>query len=136
MTEFNRTLAVASAGMQAQNLRVRVLAENIANAESLAEAPGGDPYRRQTVTFANTLDREIGANLVKVKQVGVDRSPFGRRFDPNHPAADEQGMVLTPNVQPLVEMSDLRAAQRSYEANLRVIDVARNMVGRTIDLLR
>lgn len=136
MSEFQKAMQIATSGMIAQNVRVRVISQNIANAESLATEPGGKPYQRQTVSFKSALDRASGAEIVKVSNIGVDRSPFGRQFDPGHPAADENGYVLLPNVKPLIEMVDLRQAQRSYEANLRVIDVARTMVARTIDLLR
>jgi flagellar basal-body rod protein FlgC len=129
-------MQVATSGMIAQNVRVRVISQNIANADSLATAPGGKPYQRQTVSFKNVMDRASGIEVVEVGKIGVDRSDFGRNFDPGHPAADANGYVLTPNVKPLIEMVDLRQAQRSYEANLRVVDVARTMVSRTIDLLR
>ena len=136
MSEFQKAMQVATSGMIAQNVRVRVISQNIANAESLATSPGGKPYQRQTVSFKNAMDRASGVEVVKVGEIGVDRSPFGQQFDPGHPAADANGYVRLPNVKPLIEMVDLRQAQRSYEANLRVIDVARTMVSRTIDLLR
>ena len=116
--------------------RQEVLAQNIANADSLATNPGGKPYQRQTVSFKNVMDRASGVEVVEIGNIGVDRSEFGRQFDPGHPAADANGYVLLPNVKPMIEMVDLRQAQRSYEANLRVIDVTRTMVSRTIDLLR
>ena len=135
--EFNKTMGIAAAGLVAQSTRIRVISENMANSDSVASQPGGEPYRRQAVMFKNFFDRELEANLVKVDRVLEDRnSSFGRRFDPNHPAADDQGYVLTPNVTGLIEMMDLRQAQRSYEANLKVIESARAMVGRTIELLR
>lgn len=136
MSEFQKAMQVATSGMIAQNVRVRVISQNIANAESLATSPGGDPYQRQTVSFKNTMDRASGIEVVEVGKIGVDRTAFGQRFDPGHPAADANGYVKLPNVKSLIEMVDLRQAQRSYEANLRVIDVARTMVSRTIDLLR
>lgn len=136
MTEFNKAMAIAASGMLAQNIRLRVISENIANAESVGTTPGGDPYRRQTVSFRNTLDRALGANLVELDRIGRDRSPFPVRNDPSHPAADAEGRVKIPNVKTLIELMDLRQAQRSYQANLRVIDVSRTMVSRTIDLLR
>jgi len=129
-------MQVATSGMIAQNIRVRVIAQNIANAESLATSPGGKPYQRQTVSFKSVMDRASGVEVVEVGKIGVDRTEFGRRFDPGHPAADANGYVQLPNVKPLIEMVDLRQAQRSYEANLRVVDVARTMVARTLDLLR
>ena len=136
MSEFDKAMQVATSGMMAQNVRVRVISQNIANAESLATTPGGKPYQRQTVSFKNELDRAAGVELVEVAKIGVDHTEFGRKFDPGHPAADADGYVLLPNVKPLLEVVDLRQAQRSYEANLRVVDVARTMVSRTIDLLR
>jgi len=135
--EFDKTMGIAAAGLAAQSTRIRVIAENMANSNSVASQPGGEPYRRQVVMFKNFFDRELEANLVEVDRVLEDRnSSFGRRFDPSHPAADDQGYVLTPNVTGLIEMMDLRQAQRSYEANLKVIESARAMVGRTIELLR
>jgi len=136
MSEFQKAMQVATSGMMAQNLRVRIISQNIANADSLATTPGGNPYQRQTISFKNAFDRAAGVEVVEVGKVGVDRAPFGQKFDPGHPAADENGYVKLPNVKPLIEMVDLRQAQRSYEANLRVVDVARTMVARTIDLLR
>ncbi len=134
--DFDKTLSIAAAGMMAQNVRVRVISENIANASSLGDTPGGDPYRRQIVNFENTLNRELGVNTVEVGRITTDPSAFGRRYQPAHPAADAEGYVLTPNVQGLLEMMDLREAQRSYDSNLRVIDAARTMLSRTIELLR
>ncbi len=136
MSEFQKAMQVATSGMMAQNIRVRVISQNIANADSLATDPGGMPYQRQTVSFKNVMDRASGVEVVEIGNIGVDRSEFGRQFDPGHPAADANGYVLLPNVKPMIEMVDLRQAQRSYEANLRVIDVTRTMVSRTIDLLR
>ncbi len=136
MAEFDKTLGIASAGLQAQTIRLRVIAENIANAGSLAQTPDGKPYQRKVVTFENELDRQLGVETLQLERIARDRSGFGRRFEPNHPAADAEGYVQTPNVQSLVEMMDLREAQRSYEANLRVVDSARTMVSRAIELLR
>ena len=122
--------------MRVQGERLRIISENVANVDSVSEIPGGDPYRRKTITFRNALDRELGVNLVKVKKVGLDPSEFTRRYDPSNPAADQAGYVKLPNVNSLIEMNDMREAQRSYEANLKVIEVARGMLTRTIDLLR
>ena len=130
------SVAIASAGMKAQGTRVRIAAENLANASSTATEPGGEPYRRKTVSFAERLDRERGLRLVDIGRYGVDRAAFERRFDPGHPAADAEGYVLLPNVSPLVELMDMREAQRSYEANLNAMDLTRNLVQRTLDLLR
>jgi len=130
------SLAISAAGMRVQGERLRVISENIANADSVSEVPGGDPYRRKTITFQNELDRQSGLDLVKVKKVGLDPSEFTRKYDPNNPAADKSGYVKLPNVNALIEMGDMREAQRSYEANLKVVDVARGMLQRTIDILR
>jgi len=131
-----KTLKVSAAGMKAQGVRLRVLAENIANADSAQSAPGLEPYRRKMVSFENVLDRESGVELVKVDRISVDSSPFGKRYDPQHPAANQDGYIKLPNIKPLIEMMDFREAQRSYEANLRVLTVARGMIQRTIDMLR
>jgi flagellar basal-body rod protein FlgC len=134
--DLMESLAISAAGMRVQGERLRVISENIANVDSVSEIPGGDPYRRKTITFQNALDRELGVSLVKVKKVGLDPSEFTRKYDPNNPAADNQGYVKLPNVNALIEMNDMREAQRSYEANLKVIEVSRSMLQRTIDLLR
>ena len=130
------SLAISAAGMRVQGERLRVISENVANADSVSEVPGGDPYRRKTITFQNALNRELGIDLVKVKKVGLDPSEFTKKYDPTNPAADNTGYVKLPNVNALIEMNDMREAQRSYEANLKVIEVARGMLSRTIDLLR
>ncbi len=131
-----KTMFIAAAGMKAQSNRMRVAAENMANANSTANAPGQDPYRRMIPTFENHLNREMGVNLVRMKDTVGDKAPFGMRYDPNHPAADEDGYIQLPNVNSLVEMVDMRDAQRTFEANLRVVDASRSMLMRTIDLLR
>lgn len=136
MSDLNKAMKIAASGMMAQNVRTRVISQNIANADSLATVPGGDPYRRQTVSFRNVLDRELGARVVDIDKVGVDKTDFEERFEPGHPAADAKGFIKLPNVNAMIEMVDLTAAQRSYQANLRVVDVARSMVTKTIDLLR
>tara|TARA_Y100000758_G_scaffold281788_1_gene229592 strand:- start:436 stop:849 length:414 start_codon:yes stop_codon:yes gene_type:complete len=130
------SLKISAAGMKVQGTRLRVISENLANADSLPTGPGKSPYRRKNIQFQNVLDRELGLNLVKVKKIGVDKSEFNRRFEPAHPAADEKGYVQTPNVKTLIEVMDMREAQRSYEANLTAIRTARSMMRRTIDLLR
>ncbi|MEZ5669587.1 MAG: flagellar basal body rod protein FlgC [Alphaproteobacteria bacterium] len=129
-------MEVSSSGMQAQGRRLRVIAENIANRDSLADSPGLDPYRRRMVTFRSVLDEATGASKVEVDRVVPDRSEFALRFDPQHPAADENGYVKIPNVNTLVEMMDMREAQRSYEANMNVVEAAKTMLRRTIELLR
>lgn len=131
-----KSIKISAAGMQAQGTRLRVIAENLANADSLADRPGEQPYRRKLVTFKNVLDRQLQTNRVKIDKFLPDRSEFPKRYEPSHPAADADGYVETPNVKPLVEMMDMREAQRSYEANLSVIEVSKRMLMRTIDLLR
>ncbi len=131
-----KTMKISSAGMKAQGTRLRVISENIANADSLPDKPGGTPYRRKLVTFKNELNRAAGLDMVKVDRIRNDRADFDKKFDPNHPAADDNGYVLTPNVNSLVEMMDMREAQRSYEANLNVIKASKGMLQGTIDILR
>lgn len=133
---FEKSMFIAASGMKAQGTRLRVIAENIANSGSVAEQPDGDPYRRRMTIFQNILDREMDARIVKVKRVREDMSDFGLTHDPSHPAANADGYVKTPNVNTLVEMMDMREAQRSYEANLNMIDVTKSMMSRTLDLLR
>ena len=134
--DLMESLMISAAGMRAQGQRLRVVAENLANADSVSEVPGGDPYRRKTISFKNQLDRELGMETVQVGKVGEDPSDFRMKYDPGNPAADAKGYVKLPNVNSLIEMSDMREAQRSYEANLKAIEVARNMLQRTIDLIR
>ena len=131
-----KTMLVAASGMAAQSERMRVIAENLANANSTADSPDGVPYRRRVAVFKDELDRQDGVELVKMQRTVKDNSAFGKRFDPGHPAADKAGYVLTPNVNPIIETMDMRDAQRSYEAGLNVINAARSMLSRTIDLLR
>ena len=134
--DLMESLMISAAGMRAQGQRLRVVAENLANADSVSETAGGDPYRRKTISFKNTLDKELGMETVQVSKVGLDPSDFRMKYDPGNPAADAKGYVKLPNVNSLIEMTDMREAQRSYEANLRAIEVARNMLQRTIDLIR
>jgi flagellar basal-body rod protein FlgC len=127
---------LASAGMEAQSLRLRVVAENIANAQSTGTEAGGDPYQRKTITFRTELDRAAGAASVRVRQIGTDQAPFRVEHDPGNPAADGNGDVKYPNVNVLIEMADMREANRSYEANLQMIKQARSLVASVIDLLK
>lgn len=129
-------MAISASGMRTQGTRLRIVSENIANAQSTAREPGGEPYRRKTVTFANEFDRARGVDLVTVDRIARDLGEFERAHDPTHPAADAEGYVLMPNVQVLVEMMDMREAQRSYEANIRSMTTARTMLMNTVDLLR
>ncbi|WP_062014449.1 flagellar basal body rod protein FlgC [Aureimonas sp. AU4] len=136
MDAISSALKVASSGLEAQSTRLRIVSENVANARSTGDTPGSDPYRRKTVSFTGELDRLTGASMVKVKSVGLDRSEFKEEYDPGNPAADGNGYVKMPNVQPLVEMADMREANRSYEANLQVIKQTRELINLTIDLMR
>ena len=108
----------------------------ITSPSSTAEVTGGDPYRRKVVSFANVLDRQLNAKLVKVKGVTEDKSEFTKVYKPSHPAANKDGFVEMPNVNKLVEMMDMREAQRSYEANLNMVESAKTLMSRTIGLLR
>ncbi len=130
-----KTIRISSAGMRAQGSRLRVISENIANASSLPQSPGELPYRRKVITFKNSLDRAIGLETVKVAKVIEDKSEFTKNFNPNHPAADADGYVQTPNVNTMLEMMDMREAQRSYEANLTVIKSSKAMLSSTINIL-
>lgn len=133
--DLSKIMKLSAAGLKVQNERMRVIAENVANANTLPEKPGEQPYRRKVVTFKNELDRETGARTVAVDRVREDSSDFGRRYDPGHPAADKEGYVQTPNVKSMVEMMDMRRAQRSYEANLSVIRTSRTIVQNLLGVL-
>ena len=127
---------IAVSGMKAQAERLRVIAENMANADSVGIRPGEDPYRRQVVTFKNYVDEATGAQLVKVDKVLPDRSPFQMKYMPDHPAANAEGYVAMPNVNPLVEMMDMKEAQRSYDANMSMMQTARDMNSKILDVLK
>ena len=129
-------LKVVGAGLEAQSARMRVVAENLANAQSTGDTPGADPYQRKTITFASELDRLSGVSLVGVDRIGRDDRPFRVEYDPGHPAADKSGYVKMPNVNPLIELADMREANRSYQAALQMVKQSRNMISMTIDLLR
>lgn len=134
--DFLKSMAIAASGLRAQSGRMRVIAENIANAESTAQRPGGNPYRRKIPTFRSEMDRALEAQTMTMGKVRQDPSEFRTKYEPGHPAADANGYVKYPNVNSLVEMTDMREAQRSYEANLNVIGATRRMIQKTIDLLR
>ncbi len=136
MADLTNSMSISAAGLKVQGERLRVISENIANAGSTALTPDQEPYRRKLVTFGNALNRELGTNLVEVQKVGRDPSDFDLRYQPGHPAADDSGYVKVSNVNTLIEMTDMREAQRSYEANLKVLQAALGMLQRTIDLLR
>lgn len=130
-------MKISANGMRAQGTRIRVLTENVANSDTTGLTPASDPYRRQTISFKNELDREQGIRLVEVADIGKDtKTPFELKYIPDHPAANEEGYVKMPNVNTMLELMDVREAQRSYEANLGMIEQSRAMIARTIDLLR
>lgn len=134
--DLTKSIAVAASGLKAQAGRMRIISENIANADSTAQTAGGDPYRRKIPTFQNRLDRELDATTVALGRVRPDTTNFKTKVEPGNPAADANGNVKLPNVDPLVEMMDMREAQRSYEANLNLIAATRRMIARTLDILR
>jgi flagellar basal-body rod protein FlgC len=136
MDALTAALKVAASGLGAQSERMRVVSENLANAQSTGNTPGADPYRRKTITFQSEVDRASGGSLVEVSSIAHDPSDFPVEFQPGNEAADDKGYVKMPNVNTLVEMSDMSEANRSYEANLQVIKQARDLISMTIDLMR
>ncbi|PJB69182.1 MAG: flagellar basal body rod protein FlgC [Alphaproteobacteria bacterium CG_4_9_14_3_um_filter_47_13] len=137
MTELFSAMSISAYGMRAQSDRVRVISENMANASTAAPTPEEDPYTRQFITFKNVLDRKTGLKTVQVDKIDQDyKKPFPIKYMPDHPGADENGYVKLPNVDPLIEAMDMQEAQRSYEANLGMVEQSRNMILQTIDILR
>lgn len=136
MDPLKSIMQIAGSGMMAQGERLKVISENVANANSTGSTPGADPYRRKTISFDEMVDRSSGATMVKVDDIGRDMSDFKKTYDPQHPAADQMGYVKMPNVSTLIEMSDMREASRSYEANMNMLDTGRRMKSQTIDLLK
>ena len=136
MDSLQVALHIAASELQAQSTRLRVVSENIANAQSTGSVAGADPYARKTVSFESEMDRTLGADLVEVKSIGVNSTPFKLERDPGNPAADENGMVKMPNVDVLVELADMREANRSYEANLQVAKQSADMLTTTISLMK
>jgi flagellar basal-body rod protein FlgC len=134
--DFSASMAIAASGMRVQTDRMKVISENIANADSTSPVPGGDPYRRKVPTVTNKFDSELGANLVESGRTVTDKSEFRSQYDPGNPNADKQGYVKLPNVDPLIEILDMREAQRSYEADLTVMDTTKQMLAKTVDLLK
>ncbi len=134
--QLSDSLAIAASGMKAQGDRLRAVSENIANADSTGKTANEEPYRRKLVIFQNVLDKELGVSTVKVGSRTHDMSEFRKKYDPTHPAADEKGYVSYPNVNSIVEMMDMREARRGYEANMNIVEVAKSMLSRTLDLLR
>lgn len=135
-SDFLRSMGIATSGLRAQAGRMRVISENIANADSTAQTPGGDPYRRKVPTFSSELDRTLEARVVSLGKIKPDQSAFRVKYEPGNPAADASGNVKYPNVNSMVEMTDMREAQRSYEANLNIISATRRMIQRTLDILK
>ena len=135
--DLTKAMEVSASGMFAQGKRVRVIAENLANADSTAQTPGGEPYRRKVITFKALVDRATGVEKVGVRDIGRDQvTEFNMHHEPGHPAADADGYVKTANVNAIIEMADMREAQRSYEANLNLIAMSKSMIQKAIDLLR
>ena len=134
--DFMRSMSIATSGLRAQAGRMRVISENIANADSTGSSPGADPYRRKIPTFVSQLDRALDAKTVAMGKIAPDTSDFRTKYEPSNPAADQNGYVKYPNVNSLVEMTDMRDAQRSYEANLNIISATRRMIQRTLDILK
>ncbi len=134
--DFLKTMTIAASGLRAQAGRMRVISENIANADSTPAKPGSDPYRRKVPVFVSEFDRELGVQTVALGRVDTDKSAFRLKYEPGHPAADTNGNVKYPNVNSLVELTDMREAQRSYEANVNLITATRRMIQRTIDILK
>jgi flagellar basal-body rod protein FlgC len=134
--DFVRSMGIATSGLRAQAGRMRVISENIANADSTAPTAGGDPYRRKIPSFSSALDRTLEAKVVALGKIRPDQAAFRIKYEPSNPAADAAGNVKYPNVNPLVEMTDMRDAQRSYEANLNIISATRRMIQRTLDILK
>ncbi len=134
--DFLKSISIAASGLRAQAGRMRVIAENIANADSTAKTPGADPYRRKIPTFQSEIDRTLDARVVSMGRLRTDPTDFQSKHQPGHPAADASGNVKYPNVNSLVEMTDMREAQRSYEANINVIGATRRMIQKTIEILK
>ncbi len=133
--DFASTLDVSASGMDAQTSRLRIIAENLANQDTTGSTPGADPYRRKTVTFEALVSQD-GPSGVAVRSIDRDPTPFETRYEPSHPAADANGYVKLPNVNSFVEMMDMKEAERSYSANLDVMQVTRSMLARTLEMLR
>jgi len=134
--DLSKSMTVAASGMRAQTDRMKVIAENIANANSTSPVKGGDPYRRKIATVTQNFDSELGATLVNAGKPLTDKSDFKSQYDPGNPNADKQGYVKLPNVDSLVEIMDMRDAERSYEADLQMMQTTKQMMAGTVDLLK
>ena len=130
------SIDIAASGLKAQSERLKVISQNIANADSVSETPGGDPYRRKVVTFKNVMDKQLGFETVQVGKVGTDNSDFQKHYDPGNPGAGADGNVMMPNINPLIEMTDMKEAKNAYQANLSVIDISKQMASQTLSLLK
>ncbi len=133
--QLSDSLQIAAAGMQAQSTRLRVVAENLANVNTTPKAAGQLPYQRKLTIFENTMNKALGVSTIKTT-LSKDPTEFNKKYAPYHPAADVDGYILTPNVDSVIEMTDLREARRGYEADLNVVQTTRGMLQQTIDLLR
>lgn len=134
--DLSGAMSISAAGMDAQAMRLRVVAENLANQDTTAAVPGADPYRRKTITFQSVMDQAADAETVQVRDIGTDKSAFPQKYDPSNPAADSQGYVKLPNVNSFIELMDMREAERSYNANLSVMQASRSMANRAIDIIK
>ena len=134
--DLESAMMASAAGLRAQSVRMRVISENIANQGSVASEPGADPYRRKIITFQTELDRASGVNLVTVSGVDLDQSKLGKKYDPGNPAADTAGYIKTSNVNGMIELMDMRQAQRTYQSNLNALEASRRMATMTLELLR
>ena len=135
-TNIMDSMTLSAAGMRAQGERIKLITQNVSNIDSMGDKPGADPYRRQTITFKEAMDKETGLQMVKADKVGKDNSEFSKRYEPTNPEADAQGYVLYPNINTMVEMTDMREARRGYEANLNVIEASKAMFSDTLNLIR
>lgn len=137
MDNLYGAMTVSAAGMKSQGARIKIISENVANSGTAAISPDSDPYTRKTISFKNEMDRNTGIDLVRVHQIRQhNKEPFPTKFMPDHPGADVNGLVRMPNVDPLIELADMREAQRTYEANLGMMEQSKNMILQTIELLR
>ncbi|MBL4725075.1 MAG: flagellar basal body rod protein FlgC [Rhizobiaceae bacterium] len=136
MDSLKAAMAISGSGLSAQTQRMRIVSENLANSHSTGTTPGADPYQRKTITFISELDRALGVSTVRIGEIGHDSRSFSSEYDPTHLAADSKGMVKTPNVDPLLEMADMRETVHAYEANMQAMKQAREMIQMAIDMMR
>lgn len=136
MDSLKAAMAISGSGLSAQTQRMRIVSENLANSHTTGTTPGSDPYQRKTITFISELDRALGVSTVRVGEIGRDTKSFNSEYDPTHLAADAKGMVKMPNVDPLLEMADMRETVHAYEANMQAMKQAREMISMAIDMMR